>query len=319
MSASASVSDQGLDGSRRMSHNVRKIPKPMPSKCPVTHVRSRLDHPKYPKRWPVRDDQVPWSASFDDYKPVEFVSDTVRSNDCSINPHGWADPAAPDRSVIEARTSYEYSKQGCGYQFAAAGQPDCGRPRNPVGRTGIINRGALGKWGANHAADPIVTRRNPHKSGRPLEVVVIKRRDTGEWAIPGGMVDAGELVSATLRREFTEEAGNVPPAQRSKFERLAAELFRSDNGREVYRGYVDDPRNTDNAWMETVAMHFHCDAELASLLELHAGDDAAEVQWLEVGEHVKEYRNLYANHKEFVDKVAITHASSRPPPPPGTT
>ena len=31
--------------------------------------------------------------------------------------------------------------------------------------------------------------------------------------------------------------------------------------------------------------------------ELHAGDDAAEVQWLEVGEHVKEYRNLYANHK----------------------
>ena len=25
----------------------------------------------------------------------------------------------------------------------------------------------------------------------------------------------------------------------------------------IYRGYVDDPRNTDNAWMETVVMHFH--------------------------------------------------------------
>lgn len=25
----------------------------------------------------------------------------------------------------------------------------------------------------------------------------------------------------------------------------------------VYRGYVDDPRNTDNAWMETVAQNFH--------------------------------------------------------------
>jgi hypothetical protein len=24
------------------------------------------------------------------------------------------------------------------------------------------------------------------------------------------------------------------------------------HGDEVYRGYVDDPRNTDNAWMETV-------------------------------------------------------------------
>lgn len=32
------------------------------------------------------------------------------------------------------------------------------RPLNPVGRTGLIGRGVLGKWGPNHAADPIVTR-----------------------------------------------------------------------------------------------------------------------------------------------------------------
>ena len=25
----------------------------------------------------------------------------------------------------------------------------------------------------------------------------------------------------------------------------------------VYKGYVDDDRNTDNAWIETVALHFH--------------------------------------------------------------
>ena len=33
-----------------------------------------------------------------------------------------------------------------------------GVPRNPVGRTGISGRGQLGKWGVNHAADPVVTR-----------------------------------------------------------------------------------------------------------------------------------------------------------------
>ena len=33
-----------------------------------------------------------------------------------------------------------------------------GRPINPKGRTGITGRGQLGKWGPNHAADPIVTR-----------------------------------------------------------------------------------------------------------------------------------------------------------------
>ena len=30
--------------------------------------------------------------------------------------------------------------------------------RNPVGRTGMVGRGLLGRWGPNHAADPIVTR-----------------------------------------------------------------------------------------------------------------------------------------------------------------
>lgn len=31
-------------------------------------------------------------------------------------------------------------------------------PLNPYGRTGIIGRGLLGRWGPNHAADPIVTK-----------------------------------------------------------------------------------------------------------------------------------------------------------------
>lgn len=33
-----------------------------------------------------------------------------------------------------------------------------GRPLNPLGRTGVKGRGVLGRWGPNHAADPIVTR-----------------------------------------------------------------------------------------------------------------------------------------------------------------
>ena len=30
--------------------------------------------------------------------------------------------------------------------------------RNPVGRTGMVGRGTLARWGPNQAADPIVTR-----------------------------------------------------------------------------------------------------------------------------------------------------------------
>ena len=92
------------------------------------------------------------------------------------------------------------------------------RPLNIHGRTGVTGRGVLGKWGPNHAADPVVTRwkmletGNGEKfldetSGKPvLEFVCIQRKDTGIWAIPGGMVDPGEKVSTTVKREFMEEA-----------------------------------------------------------------------------------------------------------------
>ena len=37
-------------------------------------------------------------------------------------------------------------------------------------------------------------------------MVTILRGDNKLWAIPGGMVDPGEKVSNTLKREFMEEA-----------------------------------------------------------------------------------------------------------------
>ena len=81
-----------------------------------------------------------------------------------------------------------------------------------------------------------------------------------------------------------------------------AALFES--GKEVYRGYVDDPRNTDNAWTETTAYHFHCSAELGAQLQLGAGDDARDVTWLDVDEEEPRYRRLYGAHRLLVDRVA---------------
>ena len=53
----------------------------------------------------------------------------------------------------------------------------------------MVERGRLAKWGPNHAADPMVTRY--HAVTGELQIVVIKRSDTGAWALPGGMVDPG--------------------------------------------------------------------------------------------------------------------------------
>ena len=41
---------------------------------------------------------------------------------------------------------------------------------------------------------------------------------------------------------------------------------------QVYEGYVDDPRNTDNSWMETVALNFHDETgDSVGKFKLHAG------------------------------------------------
>ena len=73
---------------------------------------------------------------------------------------------------------------------------------------------------------------------------------------------------------------------------------------QVYSGYVDDPRNTDNAWMETVAVNFHDGSgHSAGRFHLHAGDDAGQVKWADLDQHLK----LYASHEVFISEVAKKH------------
>ena len=61
------------------------------------------------------------------------------------------------------------------------------------------------------------------------------------------MVDPGEEVAETVKREFQEET------MRNGVDKASLDAFFS-NGHKIYESYSDDPRNTDNAWMETVAM-----------------------------------------------------------------
>lgn len=79
------------------------------------------------------------------------------------------------------------------------------------------------------------------------------------------------------------------------------EDFFDKNGIEIYSGYVDDPRNTDNAWIETVAFNFHDETgSILNSIKLEAGDDAKNVRWLDLDESIQ----LYANHKQIVKAVS---------------
>lgn len=158
-----------------------------------------------------------------------------------------------------------------------------GYPQNPAGRTGISGRGILARWGANFAADTIITRKNKEDK---LEVLLIIRKDTKELAFPGGMVDKGEIISKTAERELLEETG------------VSLEL---NNAVKIYEGYVDDPRNTDNAWIETAVYHVHIDEYDPKLTPNY--DEIDQAGFFDL-DYALNSNNMYASHACFLKLVA---------------
>ncbi|XP_039753454.1 ADP-ribose pyrophosphatase, mitochondrial isoform X2 [Pararge aegeria] len=249
------------------------------------------------ERFPVPDSKVPWSVEFKDYKPYTYTSPTIDGKP-------WADSEIgnpvfkPKWNDVDGNVNRK--------SYTGLYQTKDNYPLNPVGRTGITGRGVLGRWGPNHAADPVVTRwKRLNNKESILQFIAIKRRDTGEWALPGGMVDPGEKVAATAIREFQEEAMNSFEAtedEKDQWKEKFEQFF--SGGTEIYSGYVDDPRNTDNAWMETVAYNFHDETgSQVGALKLQAGDDAVGVRWVDVTNDL----NLYASHKDIVNAVLKKH------------
>ncbi len=127
---------------------------------------------------------VPWEEKFPSYSPPIFTAPFVLKAE-------WADPELGDFQPMfnsldgkVNRKSHEKT-----YQLSSSKEP-----LNIRGRTGLKGRGVLGKWGPNHAADPVVTRwkrdgqgEKVTRKGKPvLQVVVIQRRDNKQWALPGG-------------------------------------------------------------------------------------------------------------------------------------
>jgi ADP-ribose pyrophosphatase len=255
-----------------------------------------------PARFQVPEDKVPWTVEFPEYQPVEYVSPPVAKKPV------WADdPAKVAEFDYNGQDAFHNRKSLMGRYLV---DKTTNRPLNPIGRTGMTERGLLGRFGPNFAADPVVTKWKRDSNGhvikdergrKVVEVVLIKRRDNGEWAIPGGMVEPGHTVSATLKKEFGEEALNsleASPEEQASIQKNLDKLFAQ--GTYIYAGYVDDPRNTDNAWMETTVVNFHDDkGDVVEKFKLQAGDDAGQVAWVEITPGM----NLYASHTDFISQT----------------
>ncbi|XP_017394128.1 transient receptor potential cation channel subfamily M member 2 isoform X2 [Cebus imitator] len=258
------------------------------------HVSAR--HLLYPScavtRFPVPNEKVPWETEFLIYDPPFYTAE--RKDIATTDPVGDA---------LELLSTIQYNAvDGLRNRQSFHGPyvVQAGLPLNPMGRTGLRGRGSLSCFGPNHALHPVVTRWKWNEEGaicrksikKMLEVLVVKFPLSEHWALPGGSREPGETLPQKLKQILRRE--HWP-----SFEKLLK------RGSEVYKGYVDDPRNTDNAWIETVAVSIHFqdqnDVELNRLdSNLHACDPGVTIRWQVVDRRVP----LYANHKTLLQKVA---------------
>lgn len=157
-------------------------------------------------------------------------------------------------------------------------------PLNPAGRTGLTGLGGCKQLGENKAADPIITRVGPNGK---LQVLLGYKEVEDQWAIPGGSVDEGEDPATACSRELLEEVG------------LEVDMSK---GPIVYQGFVDDHRNTDNAWFSTQARHVHLTGPAAEQ-EPDASDDISAAQWISIEELKPE--KLFASHGQLLTTAGL--------------
>ncbi|KAM3842235.1 transient receptor potential cation channel subfamily M member 2-like [Diretmus argenteus] len=166
--------------------------------------------------------------------------------------------------------------------------------RNPGGRTGIRGRGTLTCLGPNLNIDPVLTRwRDSERSS--LEFLAVWDESQGVWALPAGPVQSDELLPVTLKRLMGKKL----------YEKMNA---KAAAGTKVFEGYVDDCRNTDNAWVETTALNIHLDRTgqlMVDISHMVAGSHSSTevVHWQELSSKTR----LCSNQRDALRRVAELH------------
>uniref|UniRef100_A0A8C8FNQ9 Transient receptor potential cation channel subfamily M member 2 n=1 Tax=Oncorhynchus tshawytscha TaxID=74940 RepID=A0A8C8FNQ9_ONCTS len=148
--------------------------------------------------------------------------------------------------------------------------------RNPGGRTGMKGRGALTCLGPNLILDPVLTRwRDSERSA--LEFLAVWDQEDGLWTLPGVSTEWTECTVCGLLSEVSCCTCVL----------------------QVHEGYVDDVRNTDDAWVETTVLNIHLDRRSLLMADINR----MLVRWTEVSSRTR----MCSYQRDALRRVAELH------------
>eukprot|EP00050_Salpingoeca_kvevrii_P012016 m.19842 g.19842 ORF g.19842 m.19842 type:complete len:193 (+) comp3780_c0_seq2:57-635(+) len=158
--------------------------------------------------------------------------------------------------------------------------------------------------GPNRAEDQIITRWKINKNGsrverqgKPvLEFVAIRRADDHKWALPGGFVRQNGVLPIMRKAFGLEESTTADDEELREVEEML-----KTRGETVFSGFMDDPRNTDNAWVETTAVNVHDDRQILAKFQLldHTSRDILDVTWAVAHKNL----DLFVDHQALLQRV----------------
>ncbi len=181
----------------------------------------------YPARYRISIDQSSWKIPCDDYYPPYYVHPVVIENDIEKKPNGWAHQE--DISKVS-----EINDFGTELKF-----DEDGKPLNPRGRTGMIGRGSLGRWGPNPYLILIITRINQETN--ELEILL--------------QIDENEKMS--LLEKFVYYGKTIDDTKKKMIDSALLKFDHSIPPVPISSGYLYDMRQTDNAWLFASAYSIH--------------------------------------------------------------
>ncbi|RMZ97508.1 ADP-ribose mitochondrial isoform X1, partial [Brachionus plicatilis] len=187
----------------------------------------------------------------------------------------------PQRSSFHPKFFFRYGEKNKLY------------PVNPVGITGLRGKGILSYWGVNHKIELIISRYKLNSKPKELEIIVMKNVDGTKFLLPGLFDQHNRDLTEHIVNAFAEEICLTAP---SRVKKKLCQLLKTKSEC-IYQSYIDDPRNTDNAWIESSIFHVNFDH---SFDELTFEESNEKFGWL----LFSQCQNLYSDYTNVLNLLA---------------